>query len=588
MASEQQAPGLRKRMAPHAGSECLFWAAAVLLLFLFLGTAPLTGEEGRWAEGAREMLVTGDWTCARMNFENAPDIPLLPCWLIAPFIRLFGNSELAVRLPGALAALVFLWGVRALGRRLFDPGTALLGCWMTLASCVFLCRSRMAVPDMPAAAASILSAVWFLKCEKEGGFARALLFFLLCSAGFLLDGPTALLLPAAVVLPRLFSDERCRALLTWRTVAALAVALLVSTLLLSLPELLKYLSGRTPFQEFTLAFLQPLGYDNVIRPCLLPGGKIFWREWASALFPALMPWTPFLIAGWISLLKKRKALSPELGLTGIGMVVVPAVFGPFVFRGWDAALPLAPLFLLFGAAGLNGHGDPVWERWTCKILYYTAAALSSLFIGSLLAAPLWEKMGGAFPGPVPAFFPAAAGVLAWYGLFMDHREGSSWSLLFRLPHRLGAAVFAVTLLTGAVLSAAYPALEELREEKTFFRSAAAEAGKNELRPEQLRVYAGTPPAGYLFYNDLPSKLTSISSLREASDAWPGKAVVLFGNREKVQNGFNREIKALGITRSRRMALKSAARRKFQGAGNENYVVYTIEFPKKSTLKGAVQ
>ena len=39
---------------------------------------------------------------------------------------------------------------------------------------------------------------------------------------------------------------------------------------------------------------------------------------------------------------------------------------------------------------------------------------------------------------------------------------------------IGAAAFAVTLLTGAVVSAAYPALEELREEKAFFRSAAAE------------------------------------------------------------------------------------------------------------------
>ena len=89
-------------MAPSAGSECLFWLTAVLLLFLFLGTAPLSGGEDRWAEGAREMLLSGDRSSFRLNFETIPDAPLLPCWILLPFLRLMGASELAVRIPGAV------------------------------------------------------------------------------------------------------------------------------------------------------------------------------------------------------------------------------------------------------------------------------------------------------------------------------------------------------------------------------------------------------------------------------------------------------------------------------------------------------
>ena len=588
MACEQQAPAPRKRMAPRAGSECLFWTASALLLFLFLGTAPLSGGEDRWAEGAREMLLSGDLSRLQLNFETIADAPLLPGWILLPFLRLFGISELAVRIPAALAALAFLWGVRALGRRLFDPETALLGCWLTLGSCVFLCRGRMAVPDMAAAAAGVLSAVWFLESEKKGGFSRALLFFLLCFAGFLLNGPAVLLMPGAVVLPRLFSREGCRTLLTWRIAAAFPVACLLTVLLLALPGLLKMLSAGTLSPELLPPLLRQLWQANAVRFITFSPKGIVWQEWASSLFRALMPWTVFLIAGWLSLLRRLKDLSPELKLTGTGMIVAVLFFGPFVFRRWYAVLPVAPLFLLFGAAGLNGYGDPVWERRTRDVLFYAAAAASSFFIGSLLAYPLWSRMGWASPDPVPAFLPAAAGILAWCGLFMDHKEGSSWSSLLCLPHRLGVAVFAATLLTGAVLSAALPVLqEELRSEKSFFLKVAAAAEKNDLRPDQILVYGGKPPEGFLFYNDLRQKLTLISSLRDVPPSQPGGVIIVFKNREKVRSRFEQEIRDLGIHLPGPLTMERKHRWSRSGTGNENYFAYTMELPKKSTLKGSV-
>ncbi len=585
MACEEQAPGRSEKAAIGAGSECLFWSTAVLLLFLFLGTAPLSGGEDRWAEGAREMLLSGDWSCFQLNFEEKQEI-LMPCWVMAPFLRIFGNSVSAARLPGALAALVFLWGVRSLGRRLFDPETALLGCWMALGSCVFLCRGRMAVPDMAAAAAAVLSAVWFLKSEKTWGFCRALLFFLLCAAGFLLNGPAALLLPGAVVLPRLFSGDCRRALLTRRTVAALAVSLLVSDLLFCLPGLLKGLPDLTRFTELMKLFLRQSGYASGVLSFLLPGEKIFWREWALSLFRALMPWTIFLAAGWLALLRNLKQIPAELKLIGIAMIVEVLLFGPFLFRRWYTVLPVTPLFLLFGAAGLNGYGAPGWDRRIRDVLFYTAIGAASFFISSLLAYPLWERMGWASPDPAPAFLPAAAGILAWCGLFLDHKEGSPWSRLLRLPHRLGAAVFAVTLLSGAVFSAARPVLlEEFQGERSFFYRVAAAAQKRDLQPDQILVYGGSLPEGYLFYNDLHQKLARISSLRTA--ARTGSVIVMFKDRKEVRKKFDREIKELGITLPDPLTVEKKHRLSREETENEDYFAYPIELSKKSTLKGSV-
>lgn len=588
MTCEEQAPGRRERTAAGAGSECLFWATAVLLLFLFLGTAPLSGGEDRWAEGAREMLLSGDWSFFQLNFEKIPDAPLLPCWVMAPFLRLFGNSELAVRFPGALAALAFLWGVRALGRHLFDPETARLGCWMALGSCVFLCRGRMAVPDMPAAITGVLSAVWFLESKKAWGFNRALLFFFLCTAGFLLNGPAVLLLPGAVALPLLSSGEYRRTLLSWRTAAALTLALAAAALLLCLPGVLKLFSARALPQELSLPFLKQLGYANVLRPLMRPPSEIQWQEWAMSLFRALMPWTPFLIAGWLALLRNLQKISPELKLTGIGMIVAVLIFGPFLFRRWHAVLPMTPLFLLFGAAGLNGYGAPGWEHKIRDVLFYTATGASSLFIGLLLAYPLWGKMGWSSPAPAPAFLPAAAGILAWCGLFLDHKEGSPWSRLLRLPHRLGAAVFAATLLSGAVFSGARPVLQaELRGERSFFLKVAAAAERDDLRPDQVLIYGGSLPEGYLFYNDLQQKLTRISSLSESPAARPGGVIVMFKNRKEVRNRFDRETKELGITLSDPLTVKKKHRLRREETKNEDYFAYPMELSKKNTLKGAV-
>ena len=80
-------------------SEFFFWAFAVLALFLFLGHNALWASEERWAEVAREMLLSGDWLHPSLNWVIYFDKPQLSYWLILPFAVLLGGmDELVVRI----------------------------------------------------------------------------------------------------------------------------------------------------------------------------------------------------------------------------------------------------------------------------------------------------------------------------------------------------------------------------------------------------------------------------------------------------------------------------------------------------------
>src|SRR5262249_34179025 len=79
-------------------------------------------DEGLHASIAQEMAERGDWVVPRQLQEPFLDKPILYFWAIAASLKVFGNSEAAVRLPGLLfgmlgtiTTVILAW--RTLGRR---------------------------------------------------------------------------------------------------------------------------------------------------------------------------------------------------------------------------------------------------------------------------------------------------------------------------------------------------------------------------------------------------------------------------------------------------------------------------------------
>ena len=87
-------------------------------------------DEINFAEGAREMLVTGDYRSVQIGFQPFAEKPPLFMWVQALSMRIFGVGEFAARLPNAMVGIITLVGIYIVGRQLFDRRFAL---WWALA-----------------------------------------------------------------------------------------------------------------------------------------------------------------------------------------------------------------------------------------------------------------------------------------------------------------------------------------------------------------------------------------------------------------------------------------------------------------------
>src|ERR1700692_620771 len=91
-------------LATHRSLRFGLYALLAAILYLpALGRPALwEPDEGRYAEIAREMVVSGDYVTPRDDFELYFEKPPLVYWANAASINIFGVNEFAVRLPAAL------------------------------------------------------------------------------------------------------------------------------------------------------------------------------------------------------------------------------------------------------------------------------------------------------------------------------------------------------------------------------------------------------------------------------------------------------------------------------------------------------
>src|ERR1035437_857252 len=115
-----------------------------------LGAVPLLDDpnEGEYAEVAREMVESGEWISPQLNYTLFLNKPPLEPWLIAASDLVFGNNELAARLPSAAAGLAIVLLVAWLGATLFDLETGLLAGFILVAMGGFFVETHEVRPDL--------------------------------------------------------------------------------------------------------------------------------------------------------------------------------------------------------------------------------------------------------------------------------------------------------------------------------------------------------------------------------------------------------------------------------------------------------
>ena len=156
----------------------------VLLYFLvdFSSQSLVAHDEGLYARRARLIGSLDNW------FSSPFPIPhhktLGSYWFIALSIRLFGNSEFALRLPSIISSFLCLYTLYFIVLEIANRKSALI-CLFSLSSMpLWIQYSRYASPDIPFVLSILLVILFFLKSLNEFNYTKQF-FYILFSGLFL-------------------------------------------------------------------------------------------------------------------------------------------------------------------------------------------------------------------------------------------------------------------------------------------------------------------------------------------------------------------------------------------------------------------
>lgn len=186
-----------QRISRLSGGRVLFiWS--LLLLLPFIGTRRLwLPDEGRYAEVAREMIVSGDWLTPQLDFSPHFTKPPLTYWLTAAAMSVMGKNEFAARFFTALALAGTAVLVSLLAAELGRRRAAFLAGLIFLTSLVPFIAGNVLTTDMQLTFLST-AAVWLFwrrhSRYPEGRFSLVGAYAALGLA-FMTKGPVGVLVP---------------------------------------------------------------------------------------------------------------------------------------------------------------------------------------------------------------------------------------------------------------------------------------------------------------------------------------------------------------------------------------------------------
>lgn len=181
------------------GSPWLLFPLVWLAFFWQLGDSPLYDlDEGAFSEATREMFERGNFIATYLNGQPRYDKPILIYWLQALATLPLGFNELALRLPSALAATLWVAALYRFGRRFLDPLGGAVAALLLTCSLMVLINARAATADALLNLLLCLSLLDIYRYYQTPNRRLVVRVWLWMALGLLTKGPVALLLPLLI------------------------------------------------------------------------------------------------------------------------------------------------------------------------------------------------------------------------------------------------------------------------------------------------------------------------------------------------------------------------------------------------------
>ena len=411
------------RKSSHLLVLVLFFSAA--LFFFRLGERSFRNpDEGRYAEIAREMVVTGDWIQPKIYGVDYLRKPVLFYWLLAVSFKIFGFNEWAARsvpaLFGVFGVLMTFW----FARKNFDEETAFFSCLVLASNFWYLQVARYLVIDAVFSFFVVSGLYLFYSAfhAKERKQLYYLLFYACVSFSFLAKGILGLVLPGITLAIYFLKLKKIRVAIKemeigWGilifSIIALPWFLMISLrnpdflrLFFLHENLSRFISKNFEHQEawyFYLALLPVvlLPWSLLIRPLrVLVATAREEREWADKKFFLLAAGLAFIFFFTLSRSKLLTYILPALPFSSIligkawhewvreeitdrgpshwaeGLIVIV-----FIFLGIAGILVTPAVILRFGQELPEGVG-----------IYFQMMG-AALLMGGVASLKAWKRRG---------------------------------------------------------------------------------------------------------------------------------------------------------------------------------------------------
>jgi 4-amino-4-deoxy-L-arabinose transferase-like glycosyltransferase len=510
------------RMPLLAG--CVLVLTAILF-FVRLGARALWSSEFRWAEIAREMLVTHNYFWPTINGHVYYDKPLGSYWLVifsTPFTG--GLNEAATRLPCAIAGLLAVALLMRLVRRLYDARTAILAGVILATSFSFVFFSRHASADVETLTGELAALLLFNHNEERGGGLWVVGLWLIMAATSLTKGLLGFALPLLVIgvysclrdgvgpffdaisrgslldrIRRLV--ERNRWFFNMSTIAGIALAALVYYLPF---EISSRMMGSQKglamvYRENVVRFFHPFDHR----------GPIY--LYVYVIFALMAPWSALLPAALTQTHSLRRAGAEPARADRFALVYFWATFIFFTVSGSRRSyyiLPILPAAAML-VARMLAHPGELRSTIARRLLTIGYAIIAIAVLGSIvLLIPAWAIL----PSPYDALpgLPAKPAFIVFWGVSI---AVAGYTIRKFSPYRVAISMGVVAYLAMVyIFIFAMPAAEAYRGEKPFGYAVLNKIGGS---TDGLVLFKTEGP---LFYLNPPKPIPEFDEKQDLLDA----------------------------------------------------------------------
>ncbi len=430
------------------------WATIVWVVVVWRPHAfgLLDPDEAHYAQITREMLRTGRWLVPSLDGAPYIDKPVLFHWLQGAFVRLIGESELALRLPSACAALWLFFVVWWMARRLFGGPTGHRAAVMFATLPLTFALASVGLFDMVFTAFLFTAVACLLVASLCDQPALEYAGWPLLALAVLTKGPVALLL--VVLFGVALGAARSTRVVVSRVRWASGLAFVV----VAAAPWFVYLWWQFP-ERFVRDYLLAGNLWYFTAPTEYTTRRSDMTFYVRTFLGAFFPWSAIALGRAGDVLSRWRggqSLSVEERVLWTWLLVVMGFFTLAGFKLDTYIFPAAPAVAMLAAWGwqeASSPAAPMTERsWTRRAVLVVACVL--IVAGVVTGAVIFRIDLGVGIGA--AALPAA---LIGGGMLLAYR-------LRGTPHRLpGAPVVTVSTLLCvyvSVLLVGLPLLERSR------------------------------------------------------------------------------------------------------------------------------